>query len=333
MFCRDTFHKIAAPFYALPFVWRASRVPFVVMSVVLVLDGLIAPLMTVLLGVTVQHFSQTYDFWQTQTMVLLICWGAVFLCNALFQVITFSVSGRMNEDMGTYMQQLLLEKGSSLKTLEFFDNPRNFDTISLLVNESKSRPSNYVVLYAAILKEVVTLTSYIALIASLSLLAPLVLLAASVPLTYAYVSMRKQNWFGIKSRADQARYLEYISHLFLSRERFVDLRLNDTYGYFNRTFHEVKASLLSFLRQQRRTCIMRNLPFLLLGIAGYIMAIYLLLYSAHQMGIVIAALAAALQAFLALRATISSLVDNLSFLGERASSLRIYAASCRIQNR
>ena len=313
--------KIAAPFYAIPFVMRSSRLPFIGMSIMLVLQGLIAPVLTVLLGLTVQHFAQEgpNNFAASIPLgYIVLAWALLFLSSAIFQTLAFSLSGRMNEDISTYMQEIMLKKGLSLKTLAFFDKPETFDMLSIVVNESKSRPSNYIVLYSCILKDVVTLLSYVFLIASISVLAPLALFLASLPLTFAYVSMREQNWLGIKVRATQARFLEYISHLYLQRDAFIDLRLNKTQDFFLQAFQEHRRSLLSHLRAQRHKGIMKNLPLLVVGVAGYALAIFLLLNKASTMGILISTLAASLQAFLALQATINSLVDNISFISEKA---------------
>src|SRR5699024_8007515 len=100
-----------------------------------------------------------------------------------------------------------------------------YDVVSLVVKEAKSRPVNYIVLYTYILRSTISLVAFIAIIWTISWLAPVILLVAAVPLTFAFTSIREANWTGIRTRADQARFLDYLSSVYLHREFFWDLRL------------------------------------------------------------------------------------------------------------
>lgn len=314
--------RARAPLYAIPHAWRASKGAFLCISLVLAVQGLLPPVMTVLLGQTVEVFTDEGSPAPQTLALLAAAWGGVLLLGIGLQPLVFSLSGRINEDLSTYLQKLLLDKGQSLRTLEFFDDPDTYDIVSLVVKEAKSRPVNYIVLYTYILRASVSLVAFIVIIWTVSWLAPIVLLISAIPLTFAFTSIREANWGGIRARADQARFLDYLSSVYLQRDLFWDTRLNNTNAFMQDQFQATRASLLSFLRRQRRRGIVKNLPLIIIGAFGYTVSITLLLVQAGSAGVAVAALTAALQAYISLQATVNEVVENLAFLNEKAFFFR-----------
>ncbi|MGQ4506935.1 ATP-binding cassette domain-containing protein [Dermabacteraceae bacterium P13103] len=305
-----------APFAALPHVWRASPAPFLLLSLFLLLQGLIGPATALLLGDTVGSF--TNGGFGPHLPRLLLMWALLTAASLFTFPVVFSLSGRLNEDLSTYLQGLLLQRGTSLQTMELFDDPRAYDVISLVVKEAKSRPVNYIVLYSYILRGGIAIASFAAILWSFAWYIPLLLIGAALPLNRALTAMREANWTGIRERAQASRYLDYLVSLFLRRETALEVRALEMQAAVQQRFMADKKEMLSELRRHRRQGLLANLPGLALGAAMYASAIALLLVRADSAGIAVAGLAAGVQAFSLMQQTVSEVVENLAYLREKA---------------
>ncbi|MBV7412340.1 ABC transporter ATP-binding protein/permease [Dermabacteraceae bacterium TAE3-ERU27] len=210
----------------------------------------------------------------------------------------------------------------SLQTLEMFDNPAAYDTISLVIKEAKSRPVNYIVLYSYILRGSIALISFAAILWSFAWYIPLLLIGAAIPLNSSLTAMREANWAGIRERAQTSRFLDYLVSLFLSRETAMEVRTLGMHRTVQRRFLADRNEMLTALRKHRRHGMLMNLPGLAIGAAMYASAIVLLLVQADSSAIAVAGLAAGVQAFSVMQQTVSEVVENLAYLREKAFFFR-----------
>lgn len=313
--------RVVAPLYALPFAWRASRWPLFGLSGVLLLQGLLPPFAALLLGRTVDYVASGVGLGDA-TGTLIVPWCAWILASVATQPAVFSLSGRVNEDLSLYLQELLLHKGQSLRTLALFDDVETYDAMSRIMREVKSRPSNYVVLYVYILRSSISIVGYIGVVAVASWLAPIIVILSAVPLTMATTAMREANWLAIRSRTGAARFVEYLASMYLDRRHFWDLRTNSVEGFATSSFENESRDLLRDLRAGRRAGIARNLPLVAAGAVGYLVAIWILLRGAASVGVGTAAITSAIQGYMSLQSSANELVENISFLNEKAFFFR-----------
>ncbi|MDO5644501.1 MAG: ABC transporter ATP-binding protein [Dermabacter sp.] len=313
---RRRLERAAAPLAALPHVWRASRGPFLLLSAFLLLQGLAGPATVLLLGDTVGSFSRgtfTADLPRLATF-----WGLLTAVSLTTFPIVFSLSGRLNEDLTTYLQELLLHRGTTLKTMELFDDPDAYDIVSLVVREAKSRPVNYIVLYSYILRSGISLISYAIILWTFAWYIPLLMLVAAIPLHRAFTSLREANWVGIRQRAHTARFLDYLVALFLQRETAMETRAHGMQGLIHARFASNKTEMLADLRGHRHRGLLKNAPGIAIGVALYVASIVLLLINADTAGMAVAGLAAGVQAFSSMQQASTEVVENLAYLNEKA---------------
>lgn len=312
--------RALAPLAAVPHVWQASRIPFILLSVFLLAQGVVGPLAALLLGETVGTYSDG-NFGE-ELPRLAILWALLTGSSLLTFPVVYSLSGRLNEDLTTYLQDLLLRRGSSLQTMQLFDDPDAYDVISLVVRESKSRPVNYIVLYSYILRGTVSLASFGVILWAFAWYIPVLLVVAAVPLHHAFTAMRESNWTGIRQRAQTARFLDYMVGLFLNRDTAMETRAHDLRDVIRERFDSDRSEMLADLRHHRHKGLVSNLPGLAVGVVIYVAAIVLLLVNADSTALAVAGLTAGLQAFSAMQQAVSEVVENLSYLNEKAFFFR-----------
>lgn len=313
-------NRFTAPFLAIPHVWKASKVPFLSLSFILLLQGLIAPASALLLGRTVEYYL--VDSFQNTLVELAVPWTLLLFLGIFSFPVTFVLSGRINEDLTTYLTELLLRRGLSLKTLELFDNPQTHDLISIVSKESKSRPVNYIVLYSYILRSMISVVAFAFFLGNIAWYLPLLVILASLPLHYAYTNLREANWRGLRQRTKDARYLEYLTSVFLSRELALESRALGLNQFVRDEFFRVRTDMLSGLHRDRIAGFKKTLPYLVIGAVLYSGSMVILLMSVQTTALAVASITAAIQAFVSLQHAVSEVVENMAFLREKAFFFR-----------
>lgn len=311
---------LKAPFAAIPHVWAASRASFLLLSAFLVLQGLTGPLIAILLGRTADALplsASTGEF-----RVLALQWAALIAVTLSSFPIVFFLSGKLNEDLTAYLQRLLLRRGLSIETLTPFDDPEIYDLMSLVLKESKSRPVNYIVLYSYILRSSISTIAYVSILWAFGWYVPLLMIAGALPLHRAFTALREANWNGIRQRAQEARYVDYLVGLSLEREPAMELRSFDMRPVLEEHVERVQGEMLRSLRRERAAGLIHNIPWIAVGALLYILAIYLLLRHASSVGMAVAGVVAGVQAFYSMQQAVTEVVENIAYLNEKAFFFR-----------
>lgn len=313
---RELWEKFTAPLLALPYAWQASRSSLMVLSVTLVLQGFAPPVIAIAVGQTV-NLALTPETALGEASVWR--WWLLGLGLELcLSPVVFIASGRLNEAMNLHLHRVVMKKGMSLRRLSIFDDEEFYDQISVTLKEAKSRPVNYIVLYTYILRGSVSGISFFAILLTVRWWLPFAVLAGAIPVTIAIMRMREANWVSMRTRAKNARFMEYLANIPLRREFAKDSRIFPVFAWVRERFEAETKAYLSDLSAIRLRSALIGSPLVLLGLGLYVLAVAGLVGSARDVGMEVAAVTVAVQAFLGLQSTLTVIVENLAYLGEKA---------------
>lgn len=310
--------KTLSTLQALPYAWKASPAWLLALTGVLVIQGLIGPAMSVIAGRTVGALSGT----DGNILVLTVCWAVILTLDCGSYPLMYLFSSQLNERMTLYMHRVIMGKGLELKRMDLLEDPGLYDRLSTILKEAGSRPVNYIVLYTYILRGVISLLSYAVILWRVSWWIPLLVIASGVPITKSLERMRQDSWIAQRENQSDLRFVEYLTSLPLDRRSAVDVKLYHVDRLLGDAFDEHAARYSAVLRGIRVASLVRVVPGLLLGIAGYTLSLFGILRLPAGIAVTVTGGAVLVQSFVSMRATVDGIVQNLSFLGEKAYFFR-----------
>lgn len=324
-------NKVCAALAALPYAWQSAPGWLVGLTAVLMLQGIAGPIIAWLAGQTVGVIGSTFaavsgsvnavSVGAMMNKVLLLgAWIIVLLFDAGLYPLVYLFSSQLNERMTLHIQRLILDKGLSFKRIDNLADEDFHDRLSLILNESKSRPVNYIVLYTYILRGLVSIVSYFVLLIPYAWWLPFVVIASGVPLTFSLERMRERNWVAQRAHQSDLRQLEYLAALPFDRTHAGEIRLFGMADMLRERFDSHVNSYTSTLQSMRMKSLLGVLPGLLVGLTGYGLSIAGMLYLPTVASVT--GYAVMIQSFVSMRSTVDGMVQNLTFLGEKAYFFR-----------
>lgn len=300
-----------------PHAWAASRISLLSLGCLVLVQGLVVPLLAVVLGQTV-HAIQTHSgLWP-----LVAVWSSLIFIEFGLSPAVFAVSGRLNEDLTLHLQRIIIAKGLDFEGLEIFENSDLHDRITIIARESASRPVNYIVLFTYIVRGFVTILGLLCVLGALSPFISAVTLLAGFPLARGLIAMRSHNWSMLRGQISETRYLEYVTNLAVNREAAPELRVFNGRHFLKNLYKQRSARLISALRAGRHKSIIKVIPYTVIGLVGYVGVLVWILQELRLGGGPTAAAVVALQSFVSIQAAIFAQMENLGYLSEKSHYYR-----------
>lgn len=308
-----TLNKFKSILQAIPYAWKASKKTFILLSVLLGIQGIVAPFYALLIGQSIAFLAHE----TTDLLPILVGWILVFAIDAGLDPLIYFVSSHMNEKMTLYVHHLILEKGLSLKQLTLFEDEEFYDSMHLMLSESKSRPTNYVVLYTYVLTSMFSVITYVVILVQVRWFLPFLVLLAGLPIARALERMREYNWIAIRRSQKDLRYVEEMGQLALTKKSFQEIQAFHAIPLIRNKFSEHANSYHTELKTMRVKSLLHALPGVLLGIFGYILSAYVILtLDAEHFSL--AVLSSTFTAYFYLKNSIDTLIQNATFFSEKA---------------
>lgn len=303
---------------ALPYAWKSSPAWLLALTGVLVVQGLVGPAVSMLAGETVGVLSGAGG----SAYALIACWAAVFAVDCGTYPLMYLFSSQLNERMTMYMHRVIMDKGLELKRMDLLEDAGLYDRLSVILKEVGARPVNYIVLYTYILRGAVGLLSYVVILWRVSWWIPLLVVASGVPVTKSLERMRQANWVARRDNQGDMRFVEYLTSLPLDRRYAADVRLYRAGGLLGDAFDRHAGRYAATLRRTRIASLAAVVPGLVLGIVGYTLSMFGILCLPGDAVVTVSGGATLVQSFVSMRSTVDGIVQNLSFLGEKAYFFR-----------
>jgi ATP-binding cassette, subfamily B, bacterial len=212
-------------------VWRSSRVGTLALAVLTVLSAALAPAIAyvgkLIIDAVVAAQAAPADARQAATAVV-IEWVGVELALIVLAALTERTLGLVRQLVGARLgidvNVMILEKALTL-SLRHFEDSEFYDKLTRARREASSRPLSLVQDNFVVLRNVLTLAGYIALLIAFSPWLVLVLLVATIP---AFVSEAAFSVAGFRlrnKRAPESRRLNYLEYVMANDEHAKEVKL------------------------------------------------------------------------------------------------------------
>lgn len=156
---------------------------------------------------------------------LILAWSGILVLNTIINPIISVIRINLNEKALTHCNILLMEKANSIEGLEPFENPKLYDQIQFLKNESARRPLNFVFIMTGLVKDAITLCSILVVISIINFWMPAFILIACIPHAISTYWFEKQTWTDMLFRSPESRRLAWFSSLTLDERYSKEIRL------------------------------------------------------------------------------------------------------------
>jgi ATP-binding cassette subfamily B protein len=184
--------------------------------------------------------------------------GGVALLSLLFSALTGLV-GEVQGQLVTDHVTNLLHTQSIAVDLEYYENPRYYDTLHRAQQEAVSRPMQIVTCLVQIGQNGISLIGIAALLLTFNWLGGLALIAAALPAALVRLAHVRKRYGFEQKHTETERQAGYYRLLMTSRLYAKDIRLLDIGHFFQERYRTLRWSLLKGRRELARRRIIADL--------------------------------------------------------------------------
>ncbi len=272
-------------FFIFKLVWEASPAILIVMSLVTILNGLFpvlgAYITSELLNEIVDAYNVKMGFDPTATVEIFrwIIFELVYLItksimNNAYNAFT-SISG---EKVANHIKVKIITKAKEID-LSQFDDPNFYEKFENASREASFRPMQIVSSSFNMISNMISMISFIVVLAMLSPFAPLIIIAMALPAAIIRFIYGRKNFLYMRRRSRDRRQMEYYSAVLTHKDLVKEVRifnLSDTFiGKFKATFKKYFKGLKSLI-------IRENVWHIIISIATAVVNAGLFYYVAMQ---------------------------------------------------
>ena len=187
-----------------------------ILSLLIILQGIIPASSLFIVQVVINWILSPEVFFP---LGLVLAWSGILVLGTVISPVISVIRISLNEKALTHCNVLLMEKANSIEGLAPFENPKLYDQIQFLKNESARRPLNFVFIITGLVKDLITLCSILVVISTINLWMPIFVLIACIPHAISTYWFEKQTWTDMLFRSPESRRLAWFSSLTLD-ERY-----------------------------------------------------------------------------------------------------------------
>ena len=284
-----------------------------VLSVLLVLQGMVPACSLFIMQALINWIiSPAAGF----PLGIVLAWGGTLALGTTISPISSVIRLHLNEKVLTHCNLLLMQKANSIKGLAPFENPKFYDEMQFLKNESTRRPLNFVFIITGLVRDFIALGSIFLVIATSNFWLSLFMLIASIPHAISTYLFEKQTWTDMLFRSPESRRLAWFSSLTLDERYSKEIRLFDfgdylvtQYKNLARSFH---ASFSTERWKKTRGCVVLSMLSVLGNVAVFLFA----LAHAKQGNLSAGAAVMILQALVLLQLEANGLIQDFGMLAQ-----------------
>ncbi|MBN9378097.1 MAG: hypothetical protein BGO14_01205 [Chlamydiales bacterium 38-26] len=178
-------------------------------------------------------------------------WGSMLLLDILLNPTVSVMRLQLNEKLLAHMNLLLMQKANHIEGLQPFEDPKFYDQIQFLKNESSRKPINFVYVLTDFVKESIALLSVLIVLSSVGWWIPLAILLTSLPHAISVLRFEKESWDQILFRSPESRKMAWVSSLTLDHRVAKELRLFGFGPFLMDKYKKLASQLSEALFKQR----------------------------------------------------------------------------------
>ena len=223
-------------FYIISLVWETSPAILIVMSLLCILDGIFpiigAYITKELLNGIQALIGQTAtgniaeDVFTTlrPILFLLILQFLYILFNRTVQRIHIGVTAIAGELVVNHIKLKIINKAKTVD-MGSFDNPAFYEKLENANREAGARPIAILSATFRLISDLISVVSFIVVLATLSVWAPVIIICAALPgavLNYAY---RKKNFTYMRRHSKDRREMNYYSEMLVNKDLVKEVKI------------------------------------------------------------------------------------------------------------
>jgi len=244
-------------------------------------------------------------------------WIGLYLLSALIAPLTLLLQSNLSERFVAFVNEKIFSKLAELSGLALYERPEFHDRLQVLREGAKSRPVNFIVNAAYILRSGVSAVSILLVLFRFDPWYPVLLLVSSVPYVWATLRMRELGWRALLGKSREARELEYLADLPLSPRSAPEVLLYGLHDWLRRRYRARFQRLHRAMAGLRLRETLRLLPALLVSLFGMAGVFLSALGRARAGRFTPGEVALLLQAFGQVHASLLSASESFGYLVER----------------
>lgn len=283
-----------------------------ILSILTILQGIV-PACSLFIVQAIINWILSPDVFFPLSLVL--AWSGILILGTVISPFISVIRLNLNEKVLTHCNVLLMEKANSIEGLAPFENPKLYDQIQFLKNESSRRPLNFVFIITGLVKDFISLCSILVVISTINLWMPIFILIACIPHAISIYWFEKQTWTDMLFRSPESRRL-WFSSLTLDERYSKEIRLFGfgdflvtQYKNLAKSFHETFSA-----ERWKKSC---GFVFLsLISVLGNIIIFIFAIIHAKQGNLTAGAVVMVLQALVMVQLEINGLIQDFGMLAQ-----------------
>jgi len=241
-------------FYIFRLVWEAKPWILFVMIFMAVYNG-VGPVISAYIGaalinalsgaVTALALGQEFEF-RRILLLLILQFGYIFL-NSLIHNVYNMVTRIAGELVSNHIKLKLMNKARTID-LASFDRPEFYEKLENANREAGSRPIQVLSSTFSIISSLISVVSFIAILASISVGAPILIILLALPSAIINFVYRRKNFMYMRHRSKDRRQMSYYSELITNKDMVKEIRLFDLTDTFITRYQETFLHYFAGLR-------------------------------------------------------------------------------------
>ena len=209
-----------------PLLWRSEPIGVTLMVLFLGLEAAIPALTLLLTKWSVDEITKLGQPGNAfPTFALIGSWALLQLIQPFFNVCNQLLQGNIAEKFTAYINLELMAKAEEIRGLDALEDKAFYNDLKIIQEGAQNRPMNLVILLALTARDMLTMVSLMAILATLAWWVPLALIAAILPATLATIRLRDAGFKALLRNSEAGRRMAYYSRIALSFSHAHEVRL------------------------------------------------------------------------------------------------------------
>ena len=239
-------------------------------------------------------------------------WGSLLLLDIALTPVASLIRLQLNEKLLAHINLLLMHKANHIEGLQPFEDPKFYDQIQFLKNESSRKPINFIYVLTDFVRESVALLSVLIVLSSMGWWIPLAILLTSLPHAISVLNFEKESWDQILFRSPESRKMSWISSLTLDHRIAKELRLFGFGPFLMEKYKKLASQLAEALFKQRWQQTKHSILLSSLSVLGNVGMIGFILIEAKRGVLSIASFVIAIQALMMTQQQLARCIANVA---------------------
>ncbi len=285
-------------FYIISLVWETAPAILIVMILLCVLDGVLPVIgayitrdllneISLLIGVKIGSFAEEIFGALKPIFFLFVLQFLYLFMRRILERINDMVTAIAGELVVNHIKLKIIGKAKEVD-VSSFDRPEFYEKLENANREAGMRPIGILTATFRVISSIISVVSFIVVLATLSPFAPVIIIACALPGAVVTYVFKNKNYRYMRRHSKERREMSYYSQLMVSKDYVKEIKilgLGDTFtekykGVFKRYFKGLKGLMV----RENVTRIIVSLLFTLGNCALLIYVAYDVIYNGKMIG-------------------------------------------------